>query len=260
MAEWAKVKFFWETMLGSAGSTLTAANTETTGDYDVSYIYNMLETNLWKSSGINPVDFKYDAGIGNTKTADYLAIIGHNLGTVGGTVYLQYSDTGLWTGEQVTVSSFTPTDDKVILKEFPKTTGHRYWSFYVNAGIVVPEISLCIWGNKTELDWASGGFDPHEQNHKANINISETGYVLGIHKKFVEREMTLEFNDDDGTLYPKIEDWRDNHGLKNFFIAWDLINKPNEVFLMRSDKRHSNPFTLQGAARKIRINLIGRAE
>src|SRR3990172_13005583 len=91
MATWAKFKFFYDTMLGSTGSSLVATTTAT-GDYLAAYIYNMLETNMWKAANTTtPMYLTYDAGSGNTKTADYLAIIGHNLNTIGASTTHQYS-------------------------------------------------------------------------------------------------------------------------------------------------------------------------
>ncbi len=66
MATWAKIKFFWDSMLGSPGSTLTmtAGSTETDGDYSLDYLSNGLETNFWKQSNNNNSNIDYDAGHG----------------------------------------------------------------------------------------------------------------------------------------------------------------------------------------------------
>ncbi|MBI5344760.1 MAG: hypothetical protein HZB83_05410, partial [Deltaproteobacteria bacterium] len=49
MSAWAKIKFFHDTMLGSAGSTLTATSTAS-GDYSAAYLYNMREVNSGKAA------------------------------------------------------------------------------------------------------------------------------------------------------------------------------------------------------------------
>ena len=42
MAQWAKVKFYYKTMLSTEGASLTATTTDSSGDYDVEYLHNML--------------------------------------------------------------------------------------------------------------------------------------------------------------------------------------------------------------------------
>ncbi|TAN59698.1 hypothetical protein EPN18_10005 [bacterium] len=261
MASWSKIKFFHDTMLGSAGSTfaLTAGSTAA-GDYDVKYLYNMIETNMWKASSTAHQQFDYDAGAGNAKSADYLAILSHNLKTAGGKIDLNCSnDLVSWQ----TVVNDTPFADTVFLKEFNATTPHRYWRLNINCTIgstVAPYMTLCIWGNKTELDYATASFDPYEQNVKANVNLSQGGYVTGVHTQYTERSLSLRFDDADATLYGKIKSWWETSGLKNFFVAWENANSPDDVWLMRPDPKFSNPLTNGGLYRNITLNLKGRKE
>lgn len=430
MATWAKIKFYFDKMLGASGSTLSASSTESADDYDVDYIFNMLETNFWKAANnTDPQYITFDAGSGNSKTADYLAIIGHNLSTIGASVTLQCSDdnfssdidyllaelpasdnvllsealvipngdlevwsdgasstpdgwtrwapgggsierdavdfkTGLysakltnaasnealldfkdtrvpgldpsywssrdisfgiwvktsesgrvrlviisndgsseyeyssyhsgggdweWLAVSVTLragltslilrcmipsgTSITANFDGAVVKEagsvvssdvsdyLPVSVSKRYWRLKIGSSLsAAPYIALAIWGDKTELDYASSSFDPHAQNHKANVNVSYGGYVTGIHEQFVERRMSLNFNDADSTLYAKIKTFIDTNGLKNLFIAWELANNETEVFLMRPEPNFNNPLSNGGAYRDINISLIGRKE
>lgn len=258
MATWAKIKFYYNTMLGSAGSTLTAMSTAA-GDYLVAYLYNMMETNKWLAANTtSPHYITYDAGVGNAKAADYIAILGHNLKAAGASIYLQWSDdNAVWTDAY----SDTPTADTVYLKEFAATATHRYWRLKITGMSVPVYMTLCVWGLKTELYYVSTSFDPYEQNYKASINLSQGGYVTGIHRQYAERTMRLTFNDADATLYDAVKAWWDTSEIKNFFIAWEIANNPSEVFLMRPDTRFSNPFSSGGGLyRDITINLMGRKE
>ncbi|MBI5233518.1 MAG: hypothetical protein HY880_04115 [Deltaproteobacteria bacterium] len=259
MAVWAKIKFLWETMLGSTGSTLTATSTAT-GDYAVSYLYNMLETNRWKSANTTtPMYVSYDAGSGNTKTADYLAIIGHNLKTIGATITLQYSSDNVTYYDCFT--GFAPTADTVILKEFTSPGAYRYWRLKITGTLsAAPYMTICIWGNKTELDYASASFDPYAQEIKANVNLSYGGHVAGVHTLYTERNMSLRFDDADATLYGKVKTWWDMSGLKNFFVAWETANNPDDVFLMYPEVKFDNPLKNGGVWRDIAIKLSGRKE
>ena len=259
MAAWQKLKFFYETMLGSPGSTLTA--TSTASGYDVKNIYNMLEVDMWLAAdATSPCYITYDAGTGNTGSADYLAILGHNLGTIGATVVLQYSNDGFTADINDAFAPEAVTADTVYLREFTNPGPKRYWRLKISGAAAPPNLTVCIWGGKTELDYATASFDPHGQEVKASVNLSQGGYLTGVHKKYTERQMTLTFHDADSDLYGKVKTWWETSGLKNFFVAWERANSPGDAFLMRPDVKFSNPLKQGGLYRDITINLAGRKE
>ncbi|MBI5599651.1 MAG: hypothetical protein HY890_07945, partial [Deltaproteobacteria bacterium] len=224
------------------------------------YIYNWLETNMWKAANTTtPMYLTYNAGSGNTKTADFLAIIGHNLNTIGATIVLQYSIDNFASDINDAFTGFAPSSDNALLKEFTSPAAKRYWRLKITGTLsAAPYLTLCVWGNKTELDYASASFDPYEQEIKAVVGMSQGGYVAGIHTQYTERSLDLKFEDADSTLYNKVKAWWDVQGLKNFFVAWDTANNPGDIFLMRPDPKFSNPFKLGGAYRDITISLKGR--
>ncbi|MBI5970872.1 MAG: hypothetical protein HY884_06930 [Deltaproteobacteria bacterium] len=264
MATWAKIKFYHvgNTMMGAAGSTLTASSTAS-GDYSAAYIYNMLEVNSWKAANTTtPMYITFDGGSAQgVYNADFLAIIGHNLATIGGTITLQYSTDNFAADINDAFTGFAPATDAVILKEFTAPGAKRYWRLKITGTLsAAPYMAICIWGNKVELDYASASFDPYEQDVKAQVNLSQGGYVTGIHTQYTERSLNLRFDDADSALYAKVKTWWDSSGLKNFFAAWETANNPNDVYLMRPDTRFSNPLKLGGAYRDISIQLKGRKE
>ena len=261
MAVWSKIKFFYDTMLGSTGSSLTATSTAS-GDYSVAYIYNMLEVNSWKAANTTtPMYLTYDAGAGNTKTADYFVMIGHNAFSSGWAVTLQYSTDNFAADVNDAFTAYTPTSDGVTLKEFTSPAAKRYWRLKITgAPSAAPYMAVCIWGNKTELDYATASFDPYEQDVKAQVNLSHGGYVTGIHTQYTERGLNLRFDDADSTLYNKVAAWWNTSGIKNFFVAWDTANNPTDVYLLRPDLRFSNPLKNGGLYRDISIQLKGRKE
>lgn len=105
-----------------------------------------------------------------------------------------------------------------------------------------------------------GVLHPYEQNVKASVGLSQGGYVTGVHVEYTERSLSLVIEDADAALYAKVKDWWDRSGLKNFFVAWDTTNSPNDVWFMRPDTKFSNPFKAGGLYRDITINLRGRKE
>jgi hypothetical protein len=148
MATWAKVKFFWDKMLGSAGSTLSATSTAA-GDYSSDYLYNMLETNIWKAADTLPAYISYDAGAGNSMSADYLAIAGHNLFSSGALLSLQYSPDGMTYMDAL--PPFVPSSDGVVLKGF-RTRAFQVLEAGYDRQTAAPFAAICVWGVSTELD------------------------------------------------------------------------------------------------------------
>lgn len=259
MATWNKVRFFYDTMLGAAGSTLTA--TSAAQGCEAANINNMIETNMWRASSLaDPHYITFDADAGAGAGADYLVVYGHNLATCGATVVLQYSADNFAADINDAFVPEAPATDRIYLKEFPQTSQYRYWRLRITGHTAVPYMTICVWGNSTELDYASTSFDPHSQDAKANVSLSYGGYVTGIHTQYVERSMALRFEDADEALYARVKDWWETSGLKHLFVAWENANSPDDVFLMRPDTRFDNPLKNGGAYRDITINLKGRKE
>lgn len=257
MADWAKIKFFWRNMLGSEGSTLSASSTFS--GFDVAYISNMMETNMWVAAdAAGPHHITYDAGTGNSEEADYLAVSGHNLSTTGARVSLQHSNDG--EVYEDALATFMPSSDKTFVKEFPNPGAYRFWRLVIEDTTAAPCITICALGTGTELDYATYSFDPHEEETKASINISQGGYLAGAHSHYIERSISLRFDDADPALYEKIAEWRVLSGIKNFFVMWEPSGHPEEVFLMRPEPRFYNPLKQGGKRRDITLHLTGRKE
>jgi len=152
-------------------------------------------------------------------------------------------------------------EDKVILREFPATGKNQHTRLKLTGPFTAaPKMAICIWGLKTSLDYARASFDPNAEDVKANVNLSDTGYLLGIHRRWSERSMSLSFTDADSALYSTVKTWWEGNGLNNFFVAWEHANNPSDVFLMHPDPKFNNPLTNGGAFRDITIKLKGRKE
>lgn len=207
-------------------------------------------------------DLTLDLGVGNTATADYLTIFNHNLNTAGITVALQASATGAWAGEEV--DAFTPvapSADTVFQQEFTAPTAVRYWRIRLtNVVGAAPNIRIASFGLLTELDFASVGYDPYQEDIKQNVPMTEGGHVAGVHKKFTERVLSVQINDVDSTLYGKIKTWQDTNEGRQFFFGWETSNNPNDIWLVRSSGRHNNPLQKNSTFRDVTLNLRGRKE
>lgn len=261
-SDWAKVKFFYDTMLGADDSMLQASSTESSGDYDVEYLYNWLETNGWKAAGTTvPQYITFDGGSGTTMEADYLIICGHNMAEIGAIVTLQYSSDDFSADVNDAFTGEAVTSDGVYLKEFTNPGAYRYWRLKISGTLsAAPYIALSVWGEEMELDYCTSSFDPYEEYIKANVGISYGGYLTGSHLRHSERRMSLSFSDSDDLLYQKVKVWRESHGLNNLFVAWETAGSPADVWLMRPSSKFRNPFNETGLYRDISIELSGRKE
>jgi hypothetical protein len=226
-------------------------------DYPVSNIINRLETNYWQSA-ITTTQYITDTGTGGTGTdVDYLVLYGHNLLTAGATVTLQYSSDNFVADVNDAFTGEIPDSDTIYYKEFDQINAD-YWRIKITGATVAPSITIGYWGELTELDWCSTGFDPNAQNIRDDVNRSETGYQLGVYETYTERTQSLTFRAAELDVYDKVEAWFNEVGRQNFFTAWDTEDHPTEVFLMYSDGVLNAPYTTNGLYRDISMNLTGR--
>jgi hypothetical protein len=142
----------------------------------------------------------------------------------------------------------------------PGAVSRRHWRLKMTGHMSAPRMSICVWGDKTILDYASTAFDPYAEAVQASVNISSAGFLMGVHERYSERRMNLTFRGADAALYGKVRSWWETSGLKNFFLAWERGNNPDDVFLMYPDSSFTNPLKNTGLYRDINIKLKGRKE
>jgi len=254
---WSKATFYYKHSLSGLTATSTA-----TGDYDVANLLEMREDTFWKATTTADQYITFDAGVGNTITADYLAIAGHNLSSPDISFLLEYSSDNFASDINAAFSTDSPPSLKAWVKEFTSQTA-RYWRIkIVNASGTAASLAIAIWGVRTVLDFASLSYDSYAQNIDSNVNVSHAGYIAGIHERFRERKIRLQFNDVEafGTIHTDLKAWFDDHGQQLTFLAWETTYHATDIFLVRSDGVRNWPLTNGGIYRNIPINLIGRVE
>ena len=222
--------------------------------YGVDNLLIFLEGSLWKGIGTGDHTITFDAGSGNTITADFIGIANHNLSGV--TFKLQYS-TDNFSGDINDAVSFSPTDNFPFLKEFT-SQDKRYWRIQLTALTAIPFMGIAYWGDRVEWDFPSL-FDPNAEEDQATINESKTGYLLGINTKFIQRTIDVKFTGvlDGSSLWLALRAWWDNHGMSLFFITWDIENHPDDVYFIRPDKKFRGPF-ISSVYRDVSLKFIGR--
>jgi len=252
------LKFFYDNMLQSTEGTITATSTST-GAYTIDDVHNMLEVNGWKGASSATQNIDFDAGVGNTFDADYIAILGHNLFSVGSSVAVIHSTSGAYGGEEVTIFSTSVDADTVFLKEFTAPGAKRYWRVQINGASTSPSVNILSLGTVSTVAFIQPPFDPHGQKTVMNTNMTEGGFVAGIHTKYTERSISLGFGGVSTSLYSILNTWHENSGMKNFFMAWDTTNDSSAVYLVRPDGNFNNPINVD-KFRNVTINLKGRKE
>lgn len=262
MATWEKIKFFYKTMLNNVDGTLTSNSTEDSNNYDVANIKNFLEVNSWQAEAtglLDPIYIKFDNGVGNTDTSDYLIILGHNLFTAGATIKLQYS-TDNFAADINTVVTKVVEADTVIFEEFIAPSPVRYWRLEISGhDPIVPYMAICVWGQKTILDFATVAYDPYSQDIKGTVNRSYGGKVTGIHTKHRDRSINITIEDAELDVYNDIKTWFEGTW-RPFFIAWETANNPDDCWLVWTNPNMNNPFTSNSSYRNINLSLKGRKE
>lgn len=171
-----------------------------------------------------------------------------------------FDTTTIYVLDLLSVVDFSPSDNLSFIKEFT-SQDKRYWRIKLSDLSVTPYIAMAYWGEKTELDYLTASFDPHAEEEEANINESGTGVLLGVHIKHTKREIPVSLSDSGDTLYQKVKAWKDDVGLLNSIIAWNKIDYPSDVWVMRlKPKSFKAPFVKGGLYRNISFTLIGRKE
>jgi hypothetical protein len=250
---WAKPRIYYNT--GIAALTVTPA---APANYPVSNLIDGFDGTLWKAPDTTTQIIKHDAGASLTHTYDFLSIVDHNFAEAKPDLTLEYSSDDVTYYNSLTLAAASALyANPMILQEFTQRV-YRYQKLTLANCLVAPVMSMCYWGAKKELDYVDVSFDPNAIEEKANVNVTETGYLSGVHMKYIERTMDLQWEDAEDALYQILAGLVNTMDLRNFVVAWEPTSHSTEIYLMRRDGKFSNPLTQGGARRSIMLALKGR--
>lgn len=250
---WAKPRIYYNTGIAA----LTATPLPST-NYPVSNLIDAMDGTLWKAPDTTTQVIKHDAGVGSIHTFDFLAIVDHNFNSAKPNLTLAYSsDDVTYTTALSIAANSALYENPMLLQEFTQQA-YRFQKLTLSNCLVAPQMAMCYWGAKKELDYVDASFDPHAIEEKANVNITETGYLSGVHTKFVERDFKMQWEDADDALYQIIAALVNTMDLRCFVLAWEPTDHSTDIFLMRRDGKFNNPLKQGGAWRDITLNLKGR--
>jgi hypothetical protein len=192
-----------------------------------------------------------------------LGIRRHNLGSAVASVSVEYSETGLWAGEEVeALAPFTPADDRPVLKTFASATA-PYWRVGIVTASVAARMSILILGEPLTCPYPpEAPFAVYDEETTSDDPWSPGGEPLRVDVEGHRRHLAASVVSLDsawvmGTFRP----WWRRHArhMRPFLIAPDLDLLPKVIFWMRRKKgsKLETPQRLWGVVDRITLDLAG---
>lgn len=163
-------------------TTTTITDPGTASGYAIGDIKDLRSFKIWKSSTtVKPINIDIDVGAGNA-TADYIALVNHNLFTLGATVEVLSGAASPAATQRL--APWTVTEDTVSYKGFTVAAAQRYWRIQITTAAAsfatAPFIGECFLGMKTALpEYLRADFDPFFDGIEIAGSRSEGGHYLG---------------------------------------------------------------------------------
>lgn len=168
----------YDNKLTSALLTSITPTSERTG-FNVENAYDWYTTSFWSPTAASG-NHSFVAQFSIAVSADYFAIYRHNLGTVGGTVVLEYSNDG--TSYTTLFTASTADDNELLLKTFESVSA-TYWRVKFNLSSSTPfYVGVVMFGQKLSLYRGMiGGFvvPRHGRKNKITNQKTEGGQMVG---------------------------------------------------------------------------------
>ncbi|MDI9562516.1 MAG: hypothetical protein QM235_15225 [Pseudomonadota bacterium] len=239
--------------------TLVATDTET--GYDVLNLIDLRPYTFWKAASHGTKYITVDCGA--AKSADCLAIIGHNLYTAGATVSIESSpDNSSWT---VRLAGFTPTSDKAVLKTFTSASA-QYWRIKIVTAAVAAYMAVALLGVKIQFEYPPNTpYVPYAETPAADVERSKNGHILGVATYSPVLRIQPQFSLVSRTWLDTyfIPFWQNYARLfKPFFFVWDLDTYPSDVFFtsIDDDMPLETPFSVLTYVDTLTLKLRGVKE
>jgi len=228
--------------------TVLTATSETTG-FEVENLSNWNVYDQWKPSATISEIVSID--LGSSKAVDSFAIFGHSLADESASLAFQWSNDGS-TGWTDLFTSFTPSDNNIIFKEFTSVT-KRYFRIIANSAAGYPSIAIVFVGEKMTLEkgFRVGHMPTGLMDDAKTIqNVSETSLPLGRSTIVQPGKFTIPQT----LLTPAWvrSDWipfLEHAKSLPFFFAWDYDNNPDETVFAWTNGKPSAPVKYSHAAR-----------
>lgn len=214
----------WHSVVENASAS---ASSSATG-FPVTNLQNDLTFLHWRASSAaaQTITFTLSAAA----EVDYLGIARHNLGTIGASYALEYSDNGAdWT---TAIAATTPADDGIIVHEFAGSS-HQYWRLSLGAGSDEAQLAVVYLGELLTVErriYVGHVPLPFGLKSTVSTNRSESGQYLGrvIRRQFYETSIALQ-NIGPAWCRTNVDPMIQRIADRAFFWAWRPTTYPAEV-------------------------------
>jgi hypothetical protein len=166
--------------------------------------------------------------------ADCLAVIGHNLGSCGARVSVEYSADGvIW---KTRLAQFTLGSDRAFMRVF---TGNYAlcWRLRIEGATVAPFIAVLVLGRRVEFPFPPDSpFIPYSESTVEDSANSKTGNALGTTVRYFPIDIVPTFTMIGRAWVEQVyRPFRAGYARhrKYFFWAWDLDAYPELVFFVK---------------------------
>ena len=207
-------------------SGTVSASTEATG-YEKENAFDWLTYDWWKPTAVTAY---LTVDMGSATACDYFALAGHDLGTQGAGVVLQYSTDNFAADINDAFTTLTPSDDSVIFQSFTSQS-KRYWR--VKLTTAVASLGTVAFGERLDMPEGMGvGFIPPTMSFDDDVtnNRAHGGAYLGRSVLREGASGSISFD----LLTPAFvrSDWMpfiEHARSKPFFLSWDETNYSGEA-------------------------------
>ena len=216
----------YDNLLRATASTVTGS-VETTG-YEAANVHDWHPFSRWKadSGGLRYLT----VDLGSAQAVNSWGLYGHNLGAIGGSIALQYSDgDSSWTNYGTQQS---PTGTECIFIT-GTSSSHRYWRWQVNPGSGDAYIGVLFLGPYLELQrGCQAGFAPPPLawDDRVTNSRSVTGGFLG--RSIVKQGIVADVSLNDMTeawALASLEPFLSHGRRYPFFMQWEPENLATQV-------------------------------
>lgn len=239
----------------------TPTATSTAVGYDVLNLRDLRPYTWWKAT--STATQYITTPLAGAKTANCLAIYGHNLGTIGATVSVECSSDNFQTDVTVALAGFVPMNDKAILKTFTQLS-KQDWRLKITGASAAAQMAILCIGDKLQFErFVTGNFDPNEEEIKGRSLKDDDGQLLGADIDHIKVAVSVSWK----YLTPSwvknsFRPAWDSHirRLKPFFFAWDPGDHPDEVYFVRVPDGHRLRMPYDPVRRSLTLDLHGVGE
>jgi hypothetical protein len=210
----------YDNVLARTGATVLASS-EATG-YDKEYLYDWRPYTWWQPTAAGNSWVR--VSLPNASTVDYFGVAGHNLGSTGSTIKLQYSTDAGATWNDAT-GALAGGENKVLFDTFAPITASE-WRIYVYSPSSAPSIGVVAFGERINFPRGlpPSGFRPPTlaRNNAYETSVSDGGLFLGrsLLRQTYRAALNITLLDADW-VRAYWETFMDHAELKPFFFAWN---------------------------------------